>query len=87
VIYGRKPRTQRRREEREAVKDPSPRHQDAEARRITTMANLVVAMELYFSDHDAFKAREEVKEQIPILKTYQEAVSDPTYRTKWKEAI
>jgi hypothetical protein len=73
---------QRRREEREAVKDPSPRHKDAEARQITTMANLAVAIELYLGDHDAFRAREEVKEQIPIPKTYQEAVSDPTYGTK-----
>jgi hypothetical protein len=44
-------------------------------------------MELYLGNHDAFRAREEVKEQIPIPKTYQEAVSDPTYGTKWKEAI
>jgi hypothetical protein len=46
------------------------------------MANLAVAMELYLSNHNTFRAREEVKEQIPILKTYQEAVSNPTYRTK-----
>jgi hypothetical protein len=44
-------------------------------------------MELYLGNHDTFRAREEVKEQIPILKTYQEAVSNPTYGTKWKEAI
>jgi hypothetical protein len=51
------------------------------------MANLVVAMELYLGDYNAFRAREEVKKQIPIPKTYQEVVSDPTYGTKWKEAI
>jgi hypothetical protein len=44
-------------------------------------------MELYLSNHNAFRAREEVKEQIPIPKTYQEAVSDLIYGTKWKEAI
>jgi hypothetical protein len=87
VIYGQKPRTQRHREEREAVKDPSLYCQDAKLRQIIAMANLVVAMELYLSDHDAFRAREEVKEQIPIPKTYQEAVSNLTYGTKWKEAI
>jgi hypothetical protein len=44
-------------------------------------------MELYLGNHNAFRAREEVKEQIPIPKTYQEVVSDPTYGTKWKEVI
>jgi hypothetical protein len=88
VIYGRKSRTQRRREEREAVKakDSSPR-QDAELRKITAIANLAIAMELYLGDHNAFRAREEVKERIPTPKTYEEAVSDPTYGAKWKEAI
>jgi hypothetical protein len=51
------------------------------------MANLAIAMELYLGDHDAFKAREEVKEQIYILKTYLEAINDPIYGMKWKEAI
>jgi hypothetical protein len=51
------------------------------------MANLAIAIELYLGNHDAFKAREEVKEQIPIPKTYLEAINDPIYRTKWKEVI
>jgi hypothetical protein len=51
------------------------------------MANLAVAMELYLGNHDAFRAREEAKEQIPIPKTYLEAINDPIYGTKWKEAI
>jgi hypothetical protein len=46
------------------------------------MANLVVAIELYLANYNTFRAREEVKEQVPILKTYQEAVSNPTYGTK-----
>jgi hypothetical protein len=70
AIYGQKPCTQRHREEKEVAKDPSPCHQDAEARQITTIANLVVAMELYLGNHNTFRAREEVKEQIPIPKTY-----------------
>jgi hypothetical protein len=46
------------------------------------MVNLVVAIELYLSNYNAFRAREKVKKQIPIPKTYQEAVSNPTYKTK-----
>jgi hypothetical protein len=46
------------------------------------MANLAVAMELYLGNYDAFRAREEAKEQIPIPKTYLEAINDPIYGTK-----
>jgi hypothetical protein len=66
---------------------PPPPPREVSSRRISEMANLAVAMELYLGDHNAFRAREEVKEQIPIPKTYQEVVSDPTYGAKWKEAI
>lgn len=90
TIYGRKPQAQRRREEREAVKDPSPRPQAVEQQQIQEVANLAVALEHYLSDHNAFQAKaktEEFSGQIPIPKTYREAINDPTYGTKWKEAI
>jgi hypothetical protein len=84
TIYGQKPRTQRRREEREAAKDPSPR-QDAKLRRVNKIANLAVAIELYLADNDTFRAKankEAYGQAILILKTYQEAINDPTHGTK-----
>lgn len=53
------------------------------------MANLAVALELHLADNNAFKAKanNEIYGQIPIPKTYQEAISDPTYGAKWREAV
>jgi hypothetical protein len=88
AIYGRKPRAQRRREEREASRDPSLRLA-VEQQRINEVANLAVALELHLADHNAFKANanDELNGQIPIPKTYQEAINDPTYGAKWREAV
>jgi transposase InsO family protein len=89
ALYGRKPRAQHRREEREALRDPSPRLLAAEQQRIHEVANLAVALELHLNDHDAFrtKAKTEFNGQIPIPKTYEEAIRDPIYGSKWREAI
>jgi hypothetical protein len=50
---------------------------------------LAYLLELHLADHNAFKAKvnEELNGQIPIPKTYQEAINDPTYGAKWKEAV
>jgi hypothetical protein len=50
----------------------------------------VVAIKLYLANYDAFRAKankEAHGQAILILKTYYKAINNPTYGTKWKEAI
>jgi hypothetical protein len=88
-IYGRKPRAQRRQEAREEARSASYRRTKHEQQRIHEVANLAVALELYLGDQDefAFKAIAKPNELIPIPESYQEAINDPIYGSKWREAV
>jgi hypothetical protein len=82
AIYKRKPRAQRCREEREVLRDPSL-CLAVKQQQINEVANLAVVLELHLANYDVFRAKankEELDRQIPILKTYQEAISNPIYR-------
>jgi hypothetical protein len=89
-IYS-KSRQEKRREAREATIDKaSPTAH--EERRLREVANLAVAIELFLGDNDEFAYRMNPKfdikgEQIPIPKTYEEAVNDPTFGSQWRQAI
>jgi hypothetical protein len=89
-FYGRKPRQVRRREEREVLKDNSSRATKREERLIRDTARLTIAAELLLGDIDQFARQASDKKfdsQIPTPRTYEEAVNDPVYGPKWREAI
>ncbi|EED15089.1 conserved hypothetical protein [Talaromyces stipitatus ATCC 10500] len=92
-IYGRKSRQERRREEREASKvsiTDSSSQVSHEETRLRETANLAVAIELLLGEDDEFALRVDKRlegEQIPIPKTYEEAVNHPIYGPRWREAI
>jgi transposase InsO family protein len=88
-IYGRKPRAQQRREEREKAKDSSQRITEREMRKTRDVANLAIAIELFLGDFDdyASKAIEIKGRTIPRPTSYEEAVNDPDYGPQWREAI
>lgn len=92
-IYGRKSRQERRREERgaskAAIRSSSPQVSHEEIR-LQEAANLAIAIELLLGEDDEFALRVDKRlegEQIPIPKTYEEAVNHPIYGPRWREAI
>jgi transposase InsO family protein len=91
LLYGRKPRQVRRREEREesVSRDNSSRAVEREERLIRDTARLAVAAELLLGNYDEFsrQANDKKLSQIPIPQTYEEAVNDPKYGARWREAI
>ena len=90
-LYGRKSRSQRRREEkgRSKSKSPSQRQSNREERTIRDAANLAVAIELHLGDFDDFEFvyLRNLRATIPILKNYKEAIADPEYGPKWREVV
>jgi hypothetical protein len=47
------------------------------------VTNLAIALELHLADYNTFKAKvNKIYGQIPIPKTYQEAINDPIYKAK-----
>jgi Reverse transcriptase (RNA-dependent DNA polymerase) len=49
-----------------------------------------VILELFLGDHDEYAyqaANEKFYGQIPVPQTYEDAVNDPAYGPKWREAI
>ena len=90
LFYGRKPRQVQRREEREVLKDSSSRAAQRKEYLIRDNARLTVAAELLLGDRDEFAHQASDKTfdcQIPVPGTYEEAVNDPVYGAKWREAI
>ena len=96
-IYGRKSRQERRREEREALRSParSSRAQVHESKRLNEVANLAVTMEMFISEDDEYalladdslSGYNQNLNRVPIPSSYEEAVNDLTFGSRWREAI